>query len=328
MSGSSVWQGAGQRIYIQEVGPRDGLQMESVFVPTADKIAMVNALSAAGVAKVEVTAFVSPQAIPALADAQEVLRGIVRRPGTVMTCLVPNIKGAQRAMEAGADELNLVMSASETHNLCNLRMLREQSFAGLAEVVAVAQQGGVAVNVSLSCSFGCPMEGEVPAAEVLGWAQRFIDLGVQGITLCDTTGMAHPAQVHALVSAFKARWPQTTLTLHFHDTRAMALANVLAAIAAGGDRFDASVGGMGGCPYAPGASGNACTEELVHALQLMGYDTGVDLAALTAVAASLPALIGHATPSAIVQAGGVSQLHPAPASLPEIRARAQARWLA
>ena len=328
MSGASVWQGAGQRIYIQEVGPRDGLQMESVFVPTADKIAMVNALSAAGVAKVEVTAFVSPQAIPALADAQEVLRGIVRRTGTVMTCLVPNIKGAQRAMEAGADELNLVMSASETHNLCNLRMLREQSFAGLAEVVAVAQQGGVAVNVSLSCSFGCPMEGDVPAAEVLGWAQRFIDLGVQGITLCDTTGMAHPAQVHALVSAFKARWPQTTLTLHFHDTRAMALANVLAAIAAGGDRFDASVGGMGGCPYAPGASGNACTEELVHALQLMGYDTGVDLAALTAVAASLPALIGHTTPSAIVQAGPVSQLHPAPASLPEIRARAQARWLA
>ncbi|MFZ7310348.1 hydroxymethylglutaryl-CoA lyase [Comamonas jiangduensis] len=328
MRGTSVWQGAGQRIYIQEVGPRDGLQMESVFVPTADKIAMVNALSAAGVAKVEVTAFVSPQAIPALADAQEVLRGIVRRPGTVMTCLVPNIKGAQRAMEAGADELNLVMSASETHNLCNLRMLREQSFAGLAEVVAVAQQGSVAVNVSLSCSFGCPMEGDVPAAEVLGWAQRFIDLGVQGITLCDTTGMAHPAQVHALVSAFKARWPQTTLTLHFHDTRAMALANVLAAIAAGGDRFDASVGGMGGCPYAPGASGNACTEELVHALQLMGYDTGVDLAALTAVAASLPALIGHTTPSAIVQAGPVSQLHPAPASLPEIRARAQARWLA
>ena len=271
MSGTSVWQGAGQRIYIQEVGPRDGLQMESVFVPTADKIAMVNALSAAGVAKVEVTAFVSPQAIPALADAQEVLRGIVRRPGTVMTCLVPNIKGAQRAMEAGADELNLVMSASETHNLCNLRMLREQSFAGLAEVVALAQQGGVAVNVSLSCSFGCPMEGDVPAAEVLGWAQRFIDLGVQGITLCDTTGMAHPAQVHALVSAFKARWPQTTLTLHFHDTRAMALANVLAAIAAGGDRFDASVGGMGGCAFATCESGIAFYLVLFHSLLLFGF---------------------------------------------------------
>lgn len=325
MSTLSVWQGAGRRIYIQEVGPRDGLQMEQAFVPTAQKIAMVNALSAAGMAKVEVTAFVSPSAIPALADAQDVLKGIERPAGTVMTCLVPNVKGAQRAMEAGADELNLVMSVSETHNLCNLRMLREQSFAGLQDVIAVAQQGCVAVNVSLSCSFGCPMEGEVPVDEVFAWVQRFVDMGVQGITLCDTTGMAHPAQVHTMVSAFRARWPQTVLTLHFHDTRAMALPNVLAAIAAGADRFDASVGGMGGCPYAPGASGNACTEELVHALQLMGYDTGVDLAALTRVAADLPRWIGHDIPSAIVKAGPVSQLHPTPTSLPGIRARAQER---
>jgi hydroxymethylglutaryl-CoA lyase len=321
----NVWNVAGKRIYIQEVGPRDGLQMEKIFVPTARKIAMVDALSAAGMAKVEVTAFVSPTAIPALADAEQVLRGIARPAGTVMTCLVPNVKGAERAMGAGADELNLVMSVSETHNLANLRMLRVQSFAGLQDVIAVAQQGQAAINVSLSCSFGSPMEGDVPATVVLDWAQRFIDLGVQGITLCDTTGMAHPAQVHALVGAFKSRWPQTTLTLHFHDTRAMALANVLAAIAAGADRFDASVGGLGGCPYAPGASGNACTEELVHALQLMGYDTGVDLAALTEVAAALPAQIGHDIPSAIVKAGPVHRLHPAPASLQEVRARAQER---
>lgn len=318
-----VWQGAGKRIYIQEVGPRDGLQMEKVLVPTAQKIAMVDALTRAGLAKVEVTAFVSPTAIPALADAQNVMQGVQRAEGTVMTCLVPNVKGAQRAMEAGADELNLVMSVSETHNLCNLRMLREQSFTALLEVMAVAQQQAVPVNVSLSCSFGCPMEGEVTAEEVLQWAQRFVQAGAQGITLCDTTGMAHPAQVHALVQMFKARWPATMLTLHFHDTRGMALANVLAAIAAGADRFDASVGGLGGCPYAPGASGNACTEELVHALQLMGYDTGVDLAALTQVAAGLPALVGHEVPSAIVKAGPVHQLHPAPASLPDIRARAQ-----
>ena len=328
MNAEHVWNGGGRRIYIQEVGPRDGLQMEKVFVPTADKIAMVNALSAAGMAKVEVTAFVSPTAIPALADAQEVLRGIERPSGTVMTCLVPNVKGAERAMAAGADELNLVMSVSETHNLCNLRMLRTQSFAALQEVIAVAQRGGVAINVSLSCSFGCPMEGDVPADEVLAWVQRFVDAGVQGITLCDTTGMAHPTQVHALVAAFKARWPGTTLTLHFHDTRAMALPNALAAIAAGADRFDASVGGLGGCPYAPGASGNACTEELVHALQLMGYDTGVDLTALIRVAASLPALIGHDIPSAIVKAGPVQQLHPRPASFEQVRTRAQERMQA
>ncbi|MGE6211492.1 hydroxymethylglutaryl-CoA lyase [Comamonas aquatica] len=325
MSAPSVWQGAGRRLFIQEVGPRDGLQMESVFVPTEDKIALVNALVATGMAKVEVTAFVSPQAIPALADAQEVLARTTRRPGTVLTSLVPNVKGAERAIAAGADELNLVMSASETHNLCNLRMLREQSWAGLQAVIATAQQAGVAVNVSLSCSFGCPMEGDVPVDEVFAWVQRFVAAGVQGITLCDTTGMAHPRQVHAMVQAFKARWPAATLTLHFHDTRGMALANVLAAIDAGADRFDASVGGLGGCPYAPGASGNACTEELVHALQLMGYDTGVDLAALTQIAAGLPCLLGHDTPSPIVKAGPAHQLHPAPASLPEIRARAMAR---
>jgi len=325
---SSVWSGAGRRIYIQEVGPRDGLQMEKCFVPTAQKIAFINALSATGVAKVEVTAFVSPTAIPALADAQEVMQSIARPEGVVMTCLVPNVKGAERAIASGADELNLVMSVSETHNLCNLRMLREHSFAGLREIITTVQQSQVAVNVSLSCSFGCPMEGDVAQEEVLNWVARFAQLGVQGITLCDTTGMAHPAQVHALVQAFKACWPELGLTLHFHDTRSMALANVLSAIAAGADRFDASVGGLGGCPYAPGASGNACTEEIVHALALMGYDTGVNVAALTQVAATLPQLLGHDIPSAIVKAGPADQLHPKPSSFDEIRVRAQERWQA
>lgn len=328
MSAPSVWSCNGRRIYIQEVGPRDGLQMEKVFVPTAQKLDFINALSATGVAKVEVTAFVSPTAIPALADAQEVMQGIARPEGVVMACLVPNVKGAERAIACGAGELNLVMSVSETHNLCNLRMLREQSFVGLQSVIATARQAQVPVNVSLSCSFGCPMEGDVALDEVLAWSARFIDRGVEGITLCDTTGMAHPAQVHAVVLAFKQRWPDVTLTLHFHNTRGMALSNVLAAIAAGADRFDASVGGLGGCPYAPGASGNACTEEIVHALALMGYDTGVNLQALTKVAAGLPSMLGHEIPSAIVKAGPSCQLHPKPSSFDEIRARAQERWQA
>lgn len=328
MKPASVWSGQGRRIHIQEVGPRDGLQMEKVVLPTAQKIALINALSATGVSKVEVTAFVSPTAIPALADAQEVMQRIDRPAGVVMTCLVPNVKGAQRAIASGADELNLVMSVSETHNLCNLRMLRAQSFAGLQAVIATAQQARVPVNVSLSCSFGCPMEGVVALDEVLAWAARFIDQGVQGITLCDTTGMAHPAQVHATVLAFKARWPQHMLTLHFHNTRAMALANVLAAMAAGADRFDASIGELGGCPYAPGASGNACTEDIVHALAQMGYDTGVDLQALLQIAAGLPALLGHAVPSALVKAGPAYQLHAPPASFEEVRVRAQERWQA
>ncbi|KGG82927.1 hydroxymethylglutaryl-CoA lyase [Comamonas thiooxydans] len=322
---TTVWIGAGRRIHMNEVGTRDGLQMEQAFVSTEDKIALVNALSEAGLSKIEVTAFVSPKAIPALRDGEIVMREIARRPGTVYTALVPNVRGAERAIDAQTDELNLVMSVSETHNLCNLRMQRSQSFEALRQVIATAQQAATPVNVSLSCCFGCPMEGDVAEAEVLAWVQRFADLGVQGITLCDTTGMAYPSLVHSMVLAFKARWPQLGLTLHFHNTRGMALANVLASIAAGADRFDASIGGLGGCPYAPGASGNACTEEIVHALQLMGYDTGTDLARIVAAARSLPALIGHETPSQIVKAGARRDLHQPPADFAEIKERAQAR---
>lgn len=324
-SSQNIWHGAGRRIFMNEVGTRDGLQMEQAFVPTADKIALVNALSAAGLTKIEVTAFVSPTAIPALRDGEIVMREIARHPGTVYTALVPNVRGAERAIDAHTDELNLVMSVSETHNLCNLRMQRSQSFAALQQVIATAQQARVPVNVSLSCCFGCPMEGDVPQAEVLAWVQRFADLGVQGVTLCDTTGMAYPSQVHALVAACRARWPDLGLTLHFHNTRGMALANTLAAIDAGADRFDASIGGLGGCPYAPGASGNACTEEIVHALQCMGYDTGVDLEQVVAAARALPALIGHDVPSQIAKAGHRLALHQPPANFAELRERALAR---
>ncbi len=323
---ADVWNGAGRRLFMQDVGLRDGLQAEAVFVPTADKIALVDALSEAGLAKIEVTAFVSPKAIPALADASEVMLGITRRPGVVYTVLVPNVRGAERAIEARADELNLVMSASESHNLANLRMTRAQSFAGLAEVAAMAHRAAAAVNVSLSCAFGCPMEGDVPVQTVLGWCGHFVEqLGARGVTLCDTTGMAYPTQVVALVRAFRERWPGTELTLHFHNTRGMGLANVIAAMDAGADRFDASLGGLGGCPYAPGATGNVCTEEIVHALQCMGCDTGVDLERLIAAAKRLPPLIGHALPSQIVSAGRRLDLHPRPRDFESIRERALAR---
>lgn len=325
MSTSGVWFGQEKRIYMQEVGTRDGLQVEAVFVPTEDKISLVNELSEAGMAKIEVTAFVSPQAIPALRDAELVLRGIKRFPGVVYSALVPNMRGAKRAIEAQADELNLVMSASETHNIANLRMTRAQSFAGLAQVAQFAHREGVAVNVSLSCSFGCPMEGDVPAAKVLEWAQRFVDMGARGVTLCDTTGMAFPGQVASLTQAFRQSWPDTELTLHFHNTRGMGLANVLAGIDAGADRFDASLGGIGGCPYAPGATGNICSEEIVHALDLMGYATSVDLSRLIAASKRLPGLIGHDIPSQITKAGRRLDLHPLPADFDAMRSRALAR---
>ncbi len=323
---NEVWNGAGRRIFMQEVGTRDGLQVEPAFVPTEDKIALVNALSRAGLAKIEVTAFVSPQAIPALRDAEQVLREIERVPGVVYSALVPNVRGAERAIDARADEMNLVMSASESHNLANLRMTRQQSYQALSAVNGIARQAGTAVNVSLSCSFGCPMEGDVPEATVLDWCARYVEeLGARGVTLCDTTGMAYPSQVAALVRAFKERWPGTELTLHFHNTRGMGLANVLASIDAGADRFDASLGGLGGCPYAPGATGNVCSEEIVHALALMGYDTGVDLQRLLEAARRLPALVGHAVPSQIVAAGRRLDLHPRPADFDAIRERALAR---
>jgi len=322
----TVWNGAQRRIYMQEVGTRDGLQAEAAFVATDDKIALVNALSKTGLAKIEVTAFVSPSAIPALRDAEVVLREIDRAPGVVYTALVPNMRGAERAIEARADELNLVMSASLSHNVANLRMTQEQSFRGLKQVAAHARDAGVAVNISLSCAFGCPMEGDVPVAEVMNWVQRFVEeAGVPGVTLCDTTGMAYPKQVAELTAQCIERWPGTDFTLHFHNTRGMGLANVIAAIDAGANRFDASLGGIGGCPYAPGASGNVCSEEIVHALDLMGYDTGVDLGALIEASKRLPALIGHDTPGQIVKAGRRLDLHPRPADFDAILARAMER---
>ncbi len=323
---NAVWDGARQRIHMQEVGPRDGLQVEERFVETADKIALVNALSDAGLAKIEVTSFVSPKAIPQLRDAEIVLREIRRAPGVVYTALVPNLRGAERTIESKADELNLVMSASHSHNLANLRMTQAQSFAALSEVAAVAKKAGVKVNVSLSCTFGCPMEGDVPPGTVMDWCARYVDeLGADGVTLCDTTGMAYPTQVAALTHAFRERWPAMEMTLHFHNTRGMGLANVLAGIDAGADRFDASFGGIGGCPYAPGATGNVCTEEIVHALDLKGFDTGVDLTRLLAASRRLPALIGHDIPSQLVKAGRRLDLHPVPADFEQIRARAEAR---
>lgn len=311
----SAWNGARRRIHIQEVGLRDGLQAESRFVPTPDKIALADMLSGAGLAKLEISSFVSPKAVPVLADAAEVFAGIARRPGVVYSALVPNLRGAERAIGAGVGEMNLVMSASESHNMSNLRMTREQSFAALAEVATLAHSHDIPVNVSLSCSFGCPIEGEVTQQTVLDWCARYVDtLQARGITLCDTTGMAYPSQVHALTQAVKARWPRQELTLHFHNTRGMGLANILAAIDAGADRFDSSLGGVGGCPYAPGATGNVCTEEVVHALELMGFETGVDLPLLLQAARRLQELVGHEVPSQIVKAGRRLDLHPATSS--------------
>jgi hydroxymethylglutaryl-CoA lyase len=230
----------------------------------------------------------------------------------IYTVLVPNVRGAERALSCDVDEVNLVMSVSESHNRANLRMSREESFAQLRDVIEVVSSTRVAINVSLSTAFGCPMEGDVAEDEVLRWVSRFAALGVHGVTLCDTTGMAYPNQVRQLAQRTRDEFAGLETTLHFHNTRGMALANTLAALDAGIDRFDASLGGLGGCPYAPGATGNVCTEELVHMLELNGYDTGVDLTQVLQAAAHLPGLIGHDVPSQLLKAGRRLDLHPAP----------------
>ena len=302
----------GKKLYIHEVAPRDGFQNEGRFIDTDQKIAFVDRLSDAGYAKIEVTSFTSPKAIPVLRDAEEVMHRIRRNPDVVYTVLVPNVRGAERAMECNVDEINLVMSASETHNRANLRMTRAQSLAQLADVIASVSGERVAVNVSLSTVFGCPMEGDIDSYQVFELVGRFATLGAHGVTLCDTTGMAYPSQVARIAREARKLFPKLALTLHFHNTRGMALANTLAALDEGVDRFDASLGGLGGCPYAPGASGNACTEDLVHMLNLMGYDTGIREQTLLDIASGLPALIGHDLPSHVNKAGLRSRLHAAP----------------
>ncbi|WP_309678654.1 hydroxymethylglutaryl-CoA lyase [Polaromonas sp.] len=314
-----------KRIYFNEVATRDGFQIEPEFIPTDTKVALVDALSDCGYAKIEVTSFTSPKAIPMLRDAEEVMGRIRRVPGVEYTVLVPNLRGAERALESRADELNLVMSTSETHNLANLRMPMARSFSALSQVIAHVD-GRTPVNVSLSCCFGCPMEGEVAQAAVLDWASRFADLGgdrVRGITICDTTGMAHPAQVSRMVEALQQRFAQSSrdmqLTLHFHNTRGMGLANLLAAVQGGITRFDGSLGGLGGCPYAPGASGNISSEDAIHMLAAMGYDTGIDLPKLLAVARQMPQIVGHEVPGQVAKAGRISDLHPAPEFVAALR---------
>jgi hydroxymethylglutaryl-CoA lyase len=307
-----------QRIYFNEVVTRDGFQMEPEFVLTDTKVELIDKLSQCGYAKIEVTSFTSAKAIPMLRDAEEVMGRIQRAPNVEYTVLVPNVRGAERAMDVKPDEFNLVMSTSETHNLANLRMPREKSFSALRDVI---ENFGalVPINVSLSACFGCPMEGDVSQQEVMKWSQRFADLGVRGLTICDTTGMAQPSQVAAMCEVLQKQFPNLQLTLHFHNTRGMGLANVLASVQTGIERFDGSLGGLGGCPYAPGASGNICSEDAIHMLEAMGYDTGIDLKRLLQSARHLPEIVGHNVPGQVAKSGLITDLHPAPAYVHELQ---------
>ncbi|WP_175941835.1 hydroxymethylglutaryl-CoA lyase [Caballeronia sp. BCC1704] len=298
-----------EQLIVQEVAPRDGLQIEAKWVETADKIALIDGLSACGFTRIEAGSFVSPKAIPALRDGDAVFHGIRRAPGVVYVALVPNVKGAQRAVAARADELNLVMSASQTHNRANMRMSCEASLEGFAEIVRTTN---VRLNGTVATAFGCPFEGRIDEDRVVSIVRSYREMGVEGITLADTTGMANPRQVERVVSRVLEHVPAAALTLHFHNTRGLGLANVLAAYDAGARRFDAALGGLGGCPFAPGASGNICTEDLVNMCDEMGIPTGIDLERLIALSRTLPALVGHEVPGQVAKAGRNSDLHPVP----------------
>lgn len=301
-----------ERLIVQEVATRDGFQIEPVFVETAEKIRLIDALAAAGFGRIEVSSFVSPKAVPALRDAAEVFAGLTRRPGTVYVALVPNPRGAERALQAKVDEINLVASVSETHNRANMGMTPAASIEGFARIMETVRGSGVGVNATVATAFGCPFEGAQPVDTVLAQVERYLALGVDGVTLADTTGMANPLQVAGLVARVLPSVGAGRLTLHFHNTRGLGLANVLAAHQAGARRFDAALGGLGGCPFAPGATGNICTEDLVSMAHEMGLSTGLDLDALLALARDLPRLVGHDVPGQVAKAGRPCDLHPAP----------------
>ncbi|EHL99440.1 putative hydroxymethylglutaryl-CoA lyase [Acetobacteraceae bacterium AT-5844] len=280
---------------ISDVAPRDGLQSIGPFVPTSDKIAIVRAVYDAGVRRMEIGSFVSPRAVPQMADTAEVLRAALELPGLECTVLVPNRKGFELAAQSGAQRLGLFMSVTEAHNRANLNRTREESFADLAAIVAEARATGLAIRFNLSTAFHCPFEGVVPEAQALEWAGRAAQLDPEmEIALADTTGNASPAQVRAVFQAARDRWGDR-FAFHGHDTYGMGVANVAAAWEAGVRVFDASAGGLGGCPFAPGATGNVATEDLVWMFHRMGVETGVDWQRLLA-AADLAAAVPGGTP--------------------------------
>jgi hydroxymethylglutaryl-CoA lyase len=299
-------------VTICEVGTRDGFQIEPEFIPTEQKIEVVDRLSATGMPRIEVTSFVSPKAVPMLKDAEVVMAGIARRPGTRYSALVPNDKGAVRAVDAGVDDIHTVVSASESHNLANVNMTIAESLAKLEAAAQVANRAGKPMYAGISCTFGCPFEGDVPLAQLESVVGRLAGFGARGIGLADTTGMANPAQVTRVLEYLMPRFPGIEWTLHTHDTRAMAIPNILAAIEMGVSNLDASIGGLGGCPFAPGASGNVCTEDLVHCLEAMGVATGIDLDALIETSRRVQEIVGRALPGQIVKAGKWTRRYPLP----------------
>ncbi len=301
-----------KRVTLVEVGPRDGFQNEKQFIPTDQKIHIINALSRTGLKNIQATSFVHPKAVPQLADAEEVMSRINRPPGISYRILTPNLKGVQRAIPFKPDKINLMMSVSESHNRANGNRSIEESLSDFERIVPMIREAGITPVGGMACTFGCPFEGKISIQQIERVVNRYIATGIRTITLSDTIGSANPKQVYEIASHLKDRYPEVEWPMHFHNTRDLALANILAAMEAGMTEFDGAVGGLGGCPYAPNASGNIATEDLVNMMAELGIDTGVDLDSILQVVEMVKGLVPHPLYSSLAKAGKPWRLIKAP----------------
>lgn len=297
-----------QKIIFCEVGLRDGLQNEKAMLTVEQKVELIERAVEAGVRIVEIGSFMNPRAIPQMADTDEVCKKMKRLPGVEYRALAANLRGLERAKAAEIDKVKLVLSASESHSKANLKRTSEELIEGFKVCTSYASDNGLEISGAISTAFGCPFEGKIPFEKVAYIAERMRELGITELSLSDTTGMANPAQVYDLCTYMIKRLPDVRWFLHFHNTRGMALANIITGMEAGITRYDASMAGLGGCPYAPGASGNVASEDVIHMLHEMGIETGINLEEMIAVARQFQTLVGHTTDSAVLRAGRISDL--------------------
>ena len=295
-------------ITLCEVGLRDGLQNEKTLLPTQEKVALLRGLIEAGFSVIEVGSFMHPKAVPQMADTDEVYRAVGEVPGVELRALIPNLRGVQRAAACGCKKVKLNVSASRQHNLKNLNMTPEESVAGFADCVRAAGENGIVISGSISMPFASPWEGRIPVSDVEAIVEAYLKVGITEISLSDASGMAAPAQVFALCSHVREKYPQVTWWLHFHNTRGLAMANIMAAMEAGMTRFDSSFGGLGGCPFVPGAAGNISTEDVLNFCEESGIATGIDLEQVMELSRSLRRLLGHDLDSYVLRAGRARDL--------------------
>lgn len=296
------------QITLCEVGLRDGLQNEKTLVPTEKKVELLRGLIDAGFKVIEVGSFMHPKAVPQMADTDEVFKAVGQVPGVELRALIPNLRGVQRAVDCGCKKVKLNVSASRQHNLKNLNMTPEQSVAGFADCVKAARDNGVEISGSISMPFASPWEGRTPVSDVDSIIQAYLDVGITEISLSDASGMAFPNQVYQLCDHVRSAYPQASWWLHFHNTRGLAIANIMAAMEAGMTQFDSSFGGLGGCPFVPGAAGNISTEDVLNLCDESGIQTGIDITKVMDLSRSLRTLLDHDLDSYILRAGRACDL--------------------